>query len=194
VDTVLVVDGGVDSLLRGDEYSLGTPLWDALTIAAVNHLNVPQKFLASVAFGVERWDKISHAQVLARIADLTRKDALLGVTTLLGTSDEGAQFMEAAQYIFSHQRGIRPSTVVSSLLSALCGEFGERTVNAYTEATPLWVSPLMCLYWFFDLPEVARQKLYLSCLFGTETLSEAAERLREFTEIQGQKEWESIPI
>ena len=194
VDTILVVDGGVDSLLRGDEHSLGTPLWDALTVGAVHQLAGPQKLLASVAFGAERWDKISHAQALARIADLTRADALLGVTTLLRATAEGQQFMDAAQFIFDHQPGVRPSTVISALLAALRGEFGERPVNAYTQATPLWVSPLMCLYWFFDLDEVARQKLFLPCLDGTQSLTEAADKLRAWTDQQVPNSWESIPI
>lgn len=194
IDTILVVDGGVDSLLRGDEHSLGTPLWDALTVGAVHQLEGPQKLLASVAFGAERWDKISHAQALARIADLTRAAALLGVTSLLRAMDEGKYFMEAAQFIFDHQPGVRQSTVVSALLAALNGEFGERPVNAYTQATPLWVSPLMCLYWFFDLDEVARQKLFLPCLAGTQTLAEAAAQLRAWTEQQAPCAWESIPI
>lgn len=194
IDTILVVDGGVDSLLRGDEHSLGTPLWDALTVAAVHQVAGPQKLLASVAFGAERWDKISHAQALARIADLTRAAALLGVTSLLRTTDEGKHFMDAAQFIFDHQPGVRQSTVISTLLSALNGEFGERPVNAYTQATPLWVSPLMCLYWFFELDEVARQKLFLPCLTGTQTLAEAAAGLRAWTERQAPGPWESIPI
>jgi hypothetical protein len=194
IDTVLVIDGGVDSLLRGDEHSLGTPLWDALTVAAVNNLNVPRKLLATVAFGAERWDKISHAQALERIADLTRDDALLGVTTLLSATAEGAHFVDAANYIFDHQRNVRQSVVVSSLLSALRGEFGERAVNAYTEMTPLWVSPLMCLFWFFDLEVVARHKLFLEHLMQTQTLGEAADRLHEFTQSQPPKHWETIPI
>lgn len=62
-DAILLIDGGFDSLLRGDEHSPGTPLWDALTIAAVSYLDaVPIKLLATTAFGAERWDGISHAQ------------------------------------------------------------------------------------------------------------------------------------
>ncbi len=192
IDTVIAVDGGVDSLLRGDEHSLGTPLWDALTVAAVDSLRVERKFLVSTAFGAERWDKISHAQALRRIADLTREDALLGVSTLLRASEEGRVFIEAAQHIFERQR--RGSIVCSSLLSALRGDFGERPVNSNTEQTPIWVSPLMCLYWFFDLGEVARHKLFLPQLLETQTLTEAAEALRVWSEKQAPAPWESIPI
>lgn len=193
IDTVILVDGGVDSLLRGDEHSLGTPLWDALSVGAVEELDVPRKFLATTAFGAERWDKISHAQAFARIADLTRDDALLGVATLLRSTREGRAFIDAAKYIFEHQKK-RPSIVVSSMLSALAGEFGERSVNSNTESTPLWVSPLMCLYWFFDANEVARHKRFLTALKTTETLGDAADRMHEWSERHVNAPWESIPI
>ncbi|HEX8551204.1 MAG TPA: DUF1152 domain-containing protein [Abditibacteriaceae bacterium] len=193
IDTVILIDGGVDSLLRGDEHSLGTPLWDALSIAAVNNLVGPRKILTTTAFGAERWDKISHSQALERIADLTRRDALYGVSTLVRSTLEGAAFVDAAHYIFEHQK-TRPSIVVSSMLSALNGQFGELSVNAYTETTPLWISPLMCLYWFFDLSEVARQKKFLSQLQNTQTLTEAADRLHQWTGQQPASPWQNIPI
>ena len=194
IDTIIVIDGGVDSLLRGDEYSLASPLEDALTLAAVSLLDGPQKFLATTAFSAERLDNISHAQVLARIAGLTRSEALLGVTSLLPFTEEGRLFVEAAEYVLAHQAGMHQSVVIGSLLSALRGEFGDQVVNPYTQNTPPWVSPLMCLYWFFDLPEVARHNLYLSRLLPTKTFPEAAERLHEFMKTRPKRGWESIPI
>lgn len=119
IDVVIVVDGGVDSLLRGDEYSLASLLEDALTLAAVTLADVPHKWLMTTAFGAERLDNISHAQVLARIAALTQEEALLGVSTLLRSSEEGRQFVQAAEYILEHQQGMHQSVVVSCLLAAL---------------------------------------------------------------------------
>ena len=194
IDAVIAVDGGVDSLLRGDEYSLASPLEDALTLAALSLVTVPQKLLMATAFSAERLDNISHAQVLARTADLTKADALLGVTTLLRSSDEGERFMDAAEYVLEHQQGMHQSVVVSSLLAALRGEFGDQAVNLYTQNTPPWVSPLMTLCWFFDLPEVARQNLYLPRLMNTRTFSDAAERLHGFMKTRPKRGWESIPI
>ncbi len=194
IDVVIIVDGGVDSLLRGDEYSLASPLEDALTLAAISLLDGPQKFLVTTAFSAERLDNISHAQVLARIADLTRAEALLGVSTLLPSAEEGHLFVEAAEYVLSHQEGMHQSVVIGSMLSALRGDFGEKVVNPYTQNTPPWISPLMCLYWFFDLPEVARQNLYLSRLLTTRSFPEAAKRLHEFMKTRPKRGWESIPI
>jgi hypothetical protein len=194
LDAIMLIDGGVDTLMRGDEHSLGTPLWDALSIAAVDSLDIPHKFVATTAFGAERWDRISHSQVFARIADMTRADALLGVTTLLRSTDEGAAYIDAVQYIFDHQPEMRQSVVASSMLAALRGDFGEMPVNRFTEMTPIWVSPLMCLYWFFDLGTVARQKLFLPRLLTTDTVTEAADRMQQFMDTHPPSPWQPIPI
>lgn len=70
-DTIIAVDGGVDSLMRGDEHSLGTPMWDALSMGAIEAVSSERRVLATTAFGAERWDDISHADALERIADLS---------------------------------------------------------------------------------------------------------------------------
>jgi hypothetical protein len=41
IDTIILVDGGTDSLMRGDEAGLGTPEEDIASIAAVDQLDVP---------------------------------------------------------------------------------------------------------------------------------------------------------
>ncbi len=53
LDTVLLIDGGTDSLMRGDESGLGTPHEDISSIAAVDELPVEQKMLACLGFGVD---------------------------------------------------------------------------------------------------------------------------------------------
>src|SRR5436305_1719769 len=44
-DAVVLVDGGTDSLMRGDEAGLGTPEEDVASIAAVDDLDVAAKYL-----------------------------------------------------------------------------------------------------------------------------------------------------
>src|SRR5262245_5115395 len=44
-DTVVLIDGGTDSLMRGDEAGLGTPEEDVASIAAVDELGVARKYL-----------------------------------------------------------------------------------------------------------------------------------------------------
>ncbi len=192
IDAIIVVDGGVDSLLRGDECALGSPLEDALTLATVSLIDGPERILAVTAFGAERLDRISHAQVLGRIADLTRAGAWLGTDSLTGA--QATDFSAGARHVLEHQEGMHNSVVVASMLSAVAGEFGDRAVTAHSANTPPWISPLMALYWYFDLAEVARQNLYLSRLVNTTTFADAAEALGAFMKSRVKRGWEDIPI
>jgi hypothetical protein len=53
VDTVVLVNGGTDSLMRGDEAGLGTPEVDACSIAAVDELELPRKYQVCLGFGAD---------------------------------------------------------------------------------------------------------------------------------------------
>jgi len=46
IDTVILVDGGTDSIIKGDEPGIGTVVEDATSIVAVNELDIPRKLLA----------------------------------------------------------------------------------------------------------------------------------------------------
>lgn len=116
------------------------------------------------------------------------------MTTLLRPTPEGQAFADAANYVLENQAGLQQSVVTRSLLAVLDGTFGERPVSPETEATPIWLSPLLCLYWFFELEAVARQKLFLSRLLTTKTVSEAAEQMQRFFDTCPRRPWEGIPI
>lgn len=48
LDAVVLVDGGTDLLMRGDEEGLGTPEEDATSLAAVSRLEVATKLAVCV--------------------------------------------------------------------------------------------------------------------------------------------------
>jgi hypothetical protein len=194
LDTIIVVDGGVDSLLRGDEFTLASPLEDAITLAAVSTLERVNVVLASVAFGAERLDQIQHAQVLSRIAHFTSCGAMLGVHGLQKETQVGGEFIAASEYILSNQRDMHQSVVLSSLLAALRGDFGDCVVNPFTANTPPWISPLMPLYWFFDAKAVAAENLYLPKLYNTESFDDAVKALESFMKSRTKRGREAIPI
>ena len=192
IDCVIAVDGGVDSLLRGDEFSLGSPLEDALTLTALSLIDGVDRVVAAVGFGAERLDRISHAQVLARIAELQRTGAWLGCEAL--TVDAAEEMRRAGEYVLSNQKGMHNSVVVGSVLASIAGKFGDHAVTPHSVNTTPWVSPLMSLFWYFDLAEVARQNLYLSKLVNTSTFDEAVEALAAFMTTRPKRGWEEIPI
>ena len=73
IDAVILVDGGTDSLMRGDEAGLGTPEEDIVSIAAVDALSVPQKYLVCLGFGVDSFHGVCHAHAFEAIAELTQQ-------------------------------------------------------------------------------------------------------------------------
>jgi hypothetical protein len=55
LDAIVLVDGGTDILLRGDEANLGTPSEDMVSLAAVNDLDVPTRIIVCVGFGIDTY-------------------------------------------------------------------------------------------------------------------------------------------
>ena len=55
IDAIILIDGGVDSLMHGDESELGTIVEDTVSLVAVSLLeNIPVRLTACVAMGAER--------------------------------------------------------------------------------------------------------------------------------------------
>jgi hypothetical protein len=167
VDAIVLVDGGVDSLLRGDETSLGTPAEDLASLAAVMQLDVPLKLLACVGFGAELRDGIAHAQVLERVAELTAADGVLGIWPLLPSTAAGAAYLDVVQSIAAGQAGHRGSHIHTVIRRSMIGEFGDAGPD-------VWLSPLATLYWFFSLPVVASTHLLLPHIRDAESLWQIA--------------------
>jgi hypothetical protein len=178
VDAVILVDGGTDSLLRGDEAGLGTPEDDAASLAAIAALSGIAKYLVCVGFGIDAYHGVSHAHVLEAIAGLTRTGDFLGAWSLLPTMPDVVEYQAAVEYAF--RPPTRPSIIHSSILSAIRGEFGDYHATARTEHSKLFINPLMGLYWAFRLDGVVRRHLYLDAIRETDTYSELQAALERF--------------
>ncbi|GID95816.1 DUF1152 domain-containing protein [Amorphoplanes digitatis] len=95
VDAVVLVDGGTDILLRGDENALGTPVEDITSLAAVAGLDLPIKLVSSLGFGIDANDGVNHVQVLENLAALDRDGGYLGALSIPGTSREARLYRDA---------------------------------------------------------------------------------------------------
>ncbi len=78
IDTVVLVDGGTDSLMFGDEGELGTPQEDSCSMAAVHQCDVDRCLLFAVGFGIDHFHGVSHFRFLENIAQIARQIGLLG--------------------------------------------------------------------------------------------------------------------
>lgn len=170
LDAIVLVDGGIDALLRGDERSIGTPSEDLASLVAVADTDVPTKLLACVGLGSEWRDGISHADALERVAVMTRRGAFLGAAALIPGTPETDLYRDALAYVFQHQADMKRSHVHAVIDAACRGEFGDRGPH-------VWLSPLMNLFWFFDATAVIADHAFLPTLRGTHTIWDVAARV-----------------
>ena len=192
LDAIVLVDGGTDILLRGEEAGLGTPVEDMTSLAAVAAVNVPTRIVACVGFGVDTYHGVCHANWLENVAGLTAGAAFLGATALLGSMPEVRLYLDAVNAA-EMANSPRPSIVNGSIASAIEGHFGDYHRTPRTRSNKLFINPLMSLLWAFDLAAVARRNLYLDRLADTQTSWEVDLAIEHFRETVRSRPWESIP-
>jgi hypothetical protein len=175
LDTIVLVDGGTDSLMRGDEAKLGSPEEDAASIAVVADLDVARRLLVCLGFGIEG---VCDVHVLEAVAELTRLGGFLGTFSLTADMAEVLLYREAVRAVLAAAPG-HASVVCGSVLLALeeqCGDYRPRETSSGT----VWVNPLMTLYWCFRLEAVARRLLLLDAVRDTTTFDEVDRAINHF--------------
>lgn len=196
VDALILVDGGTDSLMRGDESGLGTPEEDMASLCAADELkSVPIKLLVCLGFGVDFFHGVCHAQFLEAVADLTREGAFLGAWSVTPDMPEAIAYREAVDWV-TRAMPFHPSIVSSSIASAVEGRFGNYHTTKRTEGSRLFINPLMTLYWAFQLEPVVRRNLYLHELRDLESYREVTAAIELFRyQIQDKvKPWQELPM
>jgi len=179
-DTIILVDGGTDSLMRGDESGLGAPVEDISSIVAVDALaGVERKLLVCLGFGIDAFHGVSHVDVLEAIADLSRVGGYLGAFSLADEMDEVRSFRQATEYVLERTPD-RGSIVCSSILSALAGKFGDHHASDRTAGSELFINPLMSIYWCFRLDAVVKRILYLDQIRELEGFVETQLAIEKF--------------
>lgn len=193
-DTLVLVDGGSDSLMRGDEFGLGTPVEDIVSIAAALALDTPEKLLLSLGFGVDFYHGVCHAEVLRHTAELAREGAYLGALSLVRGMPEVEAYLDLVAYA-QQDTPTRPSIVSASIADAIEGHFGNHHSTSRTGGSTLFINPLMGLYWFYALEAVGRRVLYLDRLHDTETWGDVRTAINRFrVELDEIRPWSDIPI
>ena len=192
LDTIVLVDGGTDSLMRGDEDELGTPHEDMASIAAVHELQIERKMLACLGLGVDHYHGVSNYLTFEAIADLTRSKGFLGMFSLLEDMLEVQMYREATEYVFSRMPDT-VSIVSSSILSALAGHYGNHHSTSRTRGSKLWINPLMSVYWCFYLDNIAERILYLEEVKDTQDYMEIRGIISTFRQAINKKRRGTIP-
>jgi hypothetical protein len=179
LDAVVLVDGGTDILMRGDEAGLGTPVEDMTSLAAAAGLDVPIKLVTCLGFGVDAYHGVNHTQVLENLAALDRAGAYLGALSIPSRSREATLYRNAVAQAQS-ATPLRPSIVNGQISAATSGMAGNVQFTQRTNDSVLFVNPLMAIYFTVDLGGLAHRSLYLERLADTYTSRQVASRIEQF--------------
>lgn len=177
-DMMVLVDGGVDSIMRGDESRIGTPLEDMISLAAALQVDVPKQLLC-LGLGAET--DVCHLYALETVAQLIKANAFLGGLMLSSDMPEVKNFVDATEFVFYEMRGYE-SVICSSVMSALEGHFGDHHRTRRTMGSELWINPLMLLYLSFDVAKVSQNVLYFNDLSTCETIEQVRKLIMNFRE------------
>jgi len=170
IDCIVLIDGGVDSIMRGNEQEVGTIIEDFSSLIAVNELDtVKTKYLVCTGLGAEL--HVTYEQVFENISALIEADAFYGSCSVTKQMPAYLQYEDAVLYA-QVQRGQSPSVINSSIISAARGQFGDYHLTSKTHGSELKISPLMSQYWFFDLATVAEHNHLIDALSQTESMFE----------------------
>jgi hypothetical protein len=162
VDAIVLVDGGSDSLMVGDEEGLGDPIEDAVSVAAVASLSgLRARVLIVVGLGTDRFNHVSDAASLRAVAELTRAGGFLGAVSLEPSAPGSVFYRGCLEHIYQRQ-GFR-SVLAGTIDSAIQGWFGRDAVPPILEqrvqSGQLFFWPLMAVLWGFDVEAVARRSM-----------------------------------
>ena len=194
LDTIILVDGGTDSLMRGDEAGLGTPEEDITSIAVVDQLDVANKLLVCLGFGVDAFHGICHTYFLEAVAEITQAGGFLGAWTLMREMPEAQLYRDAVKWVHKAMQH-HPSIVNASILSALEGQFGDYHETRRTAGSEMFINPLMTLYWAFRLEPVARRILYLQEMLETVSYLDVQRVINVFRgTLEKTRPWTSLPM
>lgn len=157
IDLVIAIDGGSDSLMKGDEAGLGDIVEDLVSITALSKLpDEIQTVLCVIGMGVDRFNDVSDASALRAVSDLTKAAAVLGSLGISPGSTEHVFYRECIDYIYQHQT--KKSLVANFILAAIEGYYGNENTDLLStdsKANNYYIWPLMSTLWFFDLKRVA---------------------------------------
>lgn len=191
-EAMVLVDGGTDSLMRGDEPSLGSPAEDVASIAAASLLEGVETYLVNLGFGVDYHHEVCHVYVLEAIADLTKSGDFLGAFSLISGMPEFDAFCEVTDYA-NQRMSDRASIVASSILAAGKGEFGNYHHTERVKEQELFINPLMSMYWCFKLQGVAQRCLYLDYIVDTHSRMDVHRALSNYLYTVKPREWKNYP-
>ncbi|PID65541.1 MAG: hypothetical protein CR975_06670 [Gammaproteobacteria bacterium] len=192
IDTLVLVDGGTDSLMFGDEAKVGTIIEDACSVLAANDCGVEKRYLAALGFGVEH--DFNHYACLENISTLIKSGDYLGAFSLTANTEAGAAYVDLVDYLNEKMR-FHPSIVTNNVAAAIKGEFGDYHASKRTKGTEQFISALMNLYWCFNLDGIAQRIVFADAIKSSQRMQDVIEAFVKDKETRPRRNQEKkIPL
>jgi hypothetical protein len=182
IDTVILIDGGTDSLMFGDEEGLGTPVEDITSMSAAQQCNAAQKYLVSVGFGIDHFHGVSHYRFLENVATIMRDGGYLGLFQMTKDMPEAQGFSDLVAYANTRMADYQ-SIVANSVASALDGHYGNFHRTDRTEKSVLYINPLMTIFWCFELAAVVNRVTYYDLIKNSTKMSALQSTLAQYRRV-----------
>jgi hypothetical protein len=149
-DLIVFLDVGGDALAHGDEAGLGSPLCDAVMLAAADLLAEREVPVLGALFGTGCDGELRPTEVLERLAEVSAADGMAGA---VGLTPEVAVLLERAVDAV-------PTEASAQALRAFRGASGEVSIRDGRRIVQL--SPLATVTFFFLVPAAVRSAARLA--------------------------------
>ncbi|MFL5895078.1 MAG: DUF1152 domain-containing protein, partial [Thermoleophilaceae bacterium] len=177
-DLVVFLDVGGDALAHGDEAGLGSPLCDAVMLAAADLLGQSGVPVLGAVFGAGCDGELTPTEVLERLAEVGRAGGLAGAIGI--TADVAALLERAVDAV--------PTEASAQALRAFHGDVGEVPIRGGRRTVLL--SPVAAVTFFFEIPEALASAARLALAVRDSDDLESANEVLRGLGIRSELDWE----
>src|SRR5436190_20952636 len=178
-DLIVFLDVGGDALAHGDEPGLGSPLCDAMMLAAADILAERDVAVIGALFGTGCDGELQPAEVLERLAEIGAAGGLAGA---VGITPEVASLLEQAVEAV-------PTEASALAVRAFRGVSGDVQIRDGRRTVPL--SPLAAVTYFFLIPAAVRSAARLALAVRDASDLEEANAILRSLGVRTELDWET---
>jgi hypothetical protein len=178
VDLIVFLDVGGDALAHGDEPGLGSPLCDAVMLAAADRLAAREVPVLGALFGTGCDGELSQAEVLERLAEVGVASGLAGAVGL--TPEVAALLEQAVDNI--------PTEASAQAVAAFRGVSGDVPIRNGRRTVHL--SPLAAVTFFFLVPAAVRSAARLALAVRDAADLDDANAILRSLDVRTELDWE----
>eukprot|EP01129_Flabellula_baltica_P009652 TRINITY_DN3974_c0_g1_i1.p1 TRINITY_DN3974_c0_g1~~TRINITY_DN3974_c0_g1_i1.p1 ORF type:complete len:331 (-),score=81.95 TRINITY_DN3974_c0_g1_i1:50-1042(-) len=189
IDAVVILDGGTDSLMAGDEPGLGDPIEDCVSVTACSLLEgVKEKILITVGFGADRFNGVLDTSSLRAAAELTAVGGSLGTVAIEKNSALHEFYRNGVEFIYENQ-SFR-SVLTGLILESIEGNYGHvvpRGLERRVREGDAYCWPLMSFLWAYDIDAVVKRSYLSKLIKNCTTIDEMYTKMnywRKMTELR----------